>query len=104
MQFGANRGISAETALSGPGDPAVLRSGIHQYDIRSDFTDAVPGDAVILMGPQKPCEFAGPGDNDGGNLAFRHFNQDVGNITKPAAVADTDNLLALKLGEFHRHS
>ena len=80
-----------------PADPAFLRFYIHQYDLRADLFDAVPGDHIIVPSAPQPKETAGTGDDDGADLPLGHLYHHIGNKAQPSAVADTDDFLALQL-------
>ena len=44
------------------GNPAIFRSDVHQNDIRPDFTDAMPRNAVVIPLTQYTQIFARAGD------------------------------------------
>jgi len=90
--------------LAAPGEAVLVGLCVNQYDIRTDFLNAFPGDPVIIPVSRKPREFSGAGDNNGADITFRDFQKDIPHKAQTLPCADADDLLALKLGKFHSHT
>lgn len=89
--------------LSCLGDSAFIWSAFHQYDIRADFFDTIPGDYVIIPTAGNAEKTAGTGDYNSAEIAFRNFDLDIADKSQPLAGTDADDLLALKVSKFNGH-
>ena len=89
----------------GPGavNAAILRIYVHQNDVRPDFTDAVPGDAVVVAAGSQPHQFTGARHNQGADTALRNLHFHILDETQPLTRADADHFLALQLGNLCCH-
>jgi hypothetical protein len=84
-------------------DPAVFRFGIHQYNIRPDAPDAVPGDYKIIPAASESHQPAGTGDHNSAYFSFRYFHDHIRDKAKSLAIAEADHFLALKIRKFAAH-
>ena len=76
---------------------------LNEDNIISDIADTGPGDHIILLTTEAE-ELAGPGDNNGRDLAAFTIHLYIRHIAQAAAVADVDDLFALELGKPVTHS
>ncbi len=72
------------------GTENVLCADFHEDDIRSDLTDPLPGDDVLLIRSQNPQKPAGPGNDDSSDAAFAFVEDQVAHSSQPFAVAAVD--------------
>ena len=100
--FAERRRLEVKTKL-GPWNPAIVRFGIHQNDIRTDSADAVPGDHIVILPAPKTEKPAGAGDNDGNDIPFGKLDPGISDIAQPPPVADTYDLFAVKIRKFRGH-
>ena len=94
---------SEQKSLSGAGCAAFVGLAFHQYDIRTDFSDTVPGNYVIFPAAYHSEKAAGSRNHDGTYTSARNVNLDIRNKSQPLAGADTEDLFALQVSELDRH-
>ena len=87
-----------QKSFAGTGNSAVTGFCLHQYDIRADSFDAVPGDYVVVATACHTQKTAGPGNHDGAEIAFRDVDLNIGDKPQSLTGTDADDFLALEIG------
>ena len=85
----------------GPGNAAIVALDIHQYNVRPNVPDAVPGNHIVLPGTQKSHMSGIARNQNGADIPLRNFDLYIPDESQPSAVPDADHFLALQIGEFY---
>ena len=88
--------FSKQQTLFSPGNPAILRFSIHQNNVRTDSTDAVPGNHIIVLSAPKSEKTARTGNNNGYESTFRKLHTSITNKSQPSPVANANNLFTVQ--------
>jgi hypothetical protein len=96
-------GYLEQKAFAGAGSTAFVGSALHQHDIGTDFFDTVPGDYVVFPTAHHAEKTAGSWHHQGTDIAVRNLDLDICDKPQPLAGTDTQNFLALQVGEFDGH-
>ena len=86
------------------GEEAFVGLDVHQNNVRSDPPDAFPGDHEIVFSAQNPKESTGTRDDQCPDMAARDLHLHIRHKSKPPAVAQTDDFLALQLRDSGTHT